>query len=375
MIKTFDNLAQRGVQYFLTAMADFRPVASPSATAKDQEAAYHFIKGIYEKLYADPGLLGLKTLPDDCFPEWWTPKKEKPGLPENIRGPIKGVNLLMEALYHVVQLGKQEGDTFALAKETYEIKPALAKRMPNFDIGLAKDGESCTFTFPKGVAQGLKLLAQISTLHAERADPVIHNRPMAAYTLFSHGVFDPQAPYTAEVFRRIIQNDAAFDKLTGYFAQHGFARLDHKEYKTGIKGDAFSLDYVKFYGKPEGLIGSAWKTRNFSGVEFMANELTQSGMTVGLHIPFLGEVLGKADQMSDSLREFVGCFNKCSGCRYCVQLDKTKTKPLRLVKVGNSNLCTVFAFGFTFNNLGEDMWLANGIIELMAFIDEVLADR
>jgi len=375
MNKAFDSLAQRGTHYFLATMPTFHPIVSQSATAKEQEAAYNFIKDIYEKLYADPSLLGLKTPLDDCYPEWWTPKKEKPGLPENIRSPIKSINLLMEALYHIVYFGKQKGDTFALAKEAYEIKPAMLKKIPNFDIDAANVGESYAFTFPKGVAQGLKLLGQISTGNAERANPAIHSRPMAAFTLFAHGVFDPQAPYTAEVFRRIVQNDAAFDKVIDYFARPGFTRLDHKEYRTGIKGDAFSLDYVKQYGKPEGVVGAAWKTRNFSGIEFTYNELTQSSMTIGLHIPFFSEVMAKSDQMSDSLRDFVANFNKCSGCRYCVQLDKTKTKPIRVVKVGNSNLCTVFVFGFTFNNLGDNMWFADGIIELMEFVDKVLMGR
>jgi len=375
MSQTFENLAQRGIHYFLAAMPAFRAAKSQSVPAKDQESAYNFIKSIYEKLYADPALLGLKTLPDDCLAEWWTPKKEKPGLPEKIRGNIKSVNLFMEALYSIVYLGKQKGDAIALAKEDHELKPAVLKHFGNFDISVTKEDEAYTFAFPKGIVDGLKLLAMISTVHAQRADPTLHSRPMCHFTLFSHGVFDPQAPYTAEIFKRIIQNDDAFDKLIDYFTQHNFVRLDNKEYKTGIKGDLTTLDYVKFYGKPEGTIGFAWKTRNFCGIEFTYNELIKSGMTIGLHIPFFSEVMEKSDQMDESLKEFLGCFNKCSGCRYCVQLDKTKTKPLKVVKVGNSSLCAVFTFGFTFNNLGDNMWVADGIIELMEFVDRVLADR
>jgi len=379
MKKTFDNLAQRGVHYFLAAMPFFHAVASDLADAKEQENAYHFIKGIYQKLYDDPGLLGLKILPDDCFPDWWTPKKEKPKLPAQIRGYIKNINIFMEQLFQIVHLGEVDGNSFILAEDSAKagssVKPALRKRLAAFGITADEDDGTFRFTFPTGTACGLKLLAAISAGHSERSATAIHKRPVKPFLLFSHGVFDPASPYTVEIFRGLFENTEAFDKLMGYFEKNGFIRVDHKNDFVGIKGEALSLDYVKFYGKPEGLIGFCWKTRNMSGVGLEYNELTHHCATIGIHIPFYREVLANADQMGESLRSFISGTNKCMGCGYCVQMDKTKLKPLRFVTVDGNNLCTYFTFGYTYLEFYGDMWLTDGIIELMDFVDEMFADR
>ena len=375
MPKTFDSLPQRGIHYFLASMPPFRAVPSDAANETEQENAYRSIRGLYEKLYDDPGLLGLKILPDDCFPNWWTPKKEKPALTAQIRGYIKTINVFVEALYNIVSLGKADGDTIALAKGKVEIKPAMLKRFAGFGIAAANEGENLAFAFPDGTVRGLKLLAAISAGHASQSATAIHTQPVNAFTLFSHGVFDPAAPYTAEIFRGLFENKDAYDKLNAHMETNGFIRLDNKEYKVGLGGNPVSLDYVKFYGKPEGKIGDAWKTRNFSGIGMVYDEQTQACTTIGIHIPFFREILENANTMSDSLRGFMAQFNKCMGCRYCVQTDKSKTKPLRFMKVNDNNLCTYFTFGYTFDHFYNGMWLPDGAIELLEFVDKLFADR
>jgi len=375
MEKTFENLAQRGIYYFLVSMPPFHAVESESATKKDQENAYNFIWGIYEKLYKDPTLLGLKNLPDDCYPDWWTPKKEKPGLPTHIRGIIKAINIFVETLYHVIYFGESDGNFVTVPDGSFEVKPAMLKKFALFGVTAVNENGAYRFTFPEGTIKGLKLLASVSAVYAGKSANTIHNKQVSAFLLFSHGVFDPGAPYTAEIFRSIFKDHAAFDKLIDYFEKNRFIRVENKEYKTGLHCEPISLDYVKIYGKPEGIIGSAWKTRNFSGVGFEYNEMIQSLATIGVHIPFFREVLENADKMSESLREFVSRNNKCSSCGYCVQTDKSKTKPLRFRTVNGVNICTLFTFGYTFNQFYEDMWLTDGIIELMDFADKLFKDR
>lgn len=58
--KSFDNLAQRSLYYFLSTYPTFVSVRSGIATVEEQETAYNFIKGIYEKTYNDPALLKIK---------------------------------------------------------------------------------------------------------------------------------------------------------------------------------------------------------------------------------------------------------------------------------------------------------------------------
>jgi len=58
--KSFDNLPQRSVYYFLATYPSFYPVKAIDATEEEQENAYLFIKNIYVKLYENPSLLGFK---------------------------------------------------------------------------------------------------------------------------------------------------------------------------------------------------------------------------------------------------------------------------------------------------------------------------
>jgi len=375
MPKTFENLAQRCVDYFLATMPQFKAVKSETANEKEQEKAYNFIKGIYESLNKNPQLLGLKNQADDCYPNWWTQKKEKPGLPAKIRSNIKSVSLFIESLYEIVHNGKADGDKITIAVNDCNVKPAVIKKFSGFGVENEKDSENYFFTFPKGALKGLKLLAKISMDYPQKSSLKIHDKILDKYFLFSRGIFDPRTPYMTEIFRSIFDNREAYDKLINYFENNNFIRLDNKEYSGSMKCDKVSFDYIKFYGKPEGKIGNCWKTRNFSGIEIAYDEMTQSQTRIGIHLPFFAEILENADKMSESLKKYVSEQNKCGGCRYCVQMDKTKTKPLRLVKVGENNICTVFTFGYQYNHFYEGMWLPDSVIELMDFIDKLFADR
>jgi len=381
MPKSFENLAQRSINYFLVSMPQFTAVKSESANKKEQENAYNFIKGIYEKLNNNPELLGLKIQADDCYPDWWTPKKEKPGLPEKIRGNIKSINIFIETIFNIVNTDKSTGTDenksgmLTITKDTLILKPAVLKHLSAFGINHEKVKENFIFTFPKDTLKGLKLLAEISSEYSKNNSIEIHKKTINPFFLFLHGIFNPQTSYTTEIFRGLFENKEAYDKLINYFENNKFIRLDNKEHSGGMKCDKVSFDYIKFYGEPDGKIGNCWKTRNFSGIEITYDELTQSQTRVGIHLPFFSEILENTDKMSESLRKYVSEQNKCGGCRYCVQMDKTKTKPLRFVKVGENNICTVFTFGYQYNHLYEGMWLPDAVSELMDFIDKLFADR
>jgi len=306
MPKTFKNLAQRSINYFLVTMPRFTAVKSESADKKEQENAYDFIKGIYEKLFDNPEHLGLKIPEDDCYPDWWTPKKEKPGLPEKIRANIKNVNLFIETIFNIVHTGKKDdsteasGEKTSVSKENCILKPAMLKYLAVFGIGHEKVNENFIFTFPKGTLKGLKLLADISMEYSKSSSTEIHKKTITPFFLFLHGVFNPETPYTTEIFRGIFENKEAYDKLINYFEKNNFIRLDNKEHSGGMKCDKISFDFIKFFGKPEGKIGSCWKTRNFSGIEIAYDELTQSQTRIGIHLPFFKEILENADKMSES---------------------------------------------------------------------------
>jgi hypothetical protein len=373
MFDSFENLAQRGIYYFLATMPQFNAVKSKRATAKEQENAYNFIKGIYEKLYANPELLGLKIQPDDCFPAHWTPRKEKPGLVTRIHGNIKHINAFIEAIYNIIYLGNPNADKITLSNEICNIKPAIIKKLACFGVTCEKGEESYCFTFPNGTVKGLKLLALISTEISQKSGDISINKTYP-FTLFARGVFNPEAPYTAEIFRGIFENKEAYDKLIEYFDNNGFIRIDNREGRIAMNGDIISLDYVKFYGKPEGRVKETWSSGNYSGVQIICDPTLESFATIGIHIPFYREVLSNAEKMkSPELRSFVSRHNECHVCNWCVR-GKLKNPP-KFITVDDKNLCTLFTFGYKFDHFYDGMWLPDGVSLLMDFIDELFADR
>jgi hypothetical protein len=373
MAESFENMAQRAVHYFIVTMPSFNAVNSKLATEKEQENAYNFIKGIYIKLFENPELLNLKIIPDDCFESIWTEQKEKPGLTNKIRTYIKHINAFIEILYNIVCLGQADDVQIILDKNTYEVKASMLKKLSNFGITAQKNEDNYNFAFPADTVKGLKLLASVSTEYSHKSANKIHDRAYYNYLLFSLGVFNPELPYTAEIFTNIIKHKEPFDKLMNYYINNNYIRVDHKEGK--INWDIVSVDYVRFYGEPTGRIDYAWKTGYLSGISIMYNESYADFMKIGLHIPFFRELLDSYNQMNDTLKEWLPIFCKCSGCRYCVQTDKTRIKPLRFVKAGKYNLCPLFTGGFTFAHLDDNTWMIERIIMLMEFIDELFKDR
>lgn len=68
--KSFESLVQRSIYYFIATYPSFYSVNSANVSIGEQKAAYEFIKGIYEKLYENPTLLGFKLATDDSFGDW-----------------------------------------------------------------------------------------------------------------------------------------------------------------------------------------------------------------------------------------------------------------------------------------------------------------
>ncbi|MDR0272852.1 MAG: hypothetical protein LBI27_06005 [Clostridiales bacterium] len=363
MTKTFDNLAQRGVNYFLETMPSFRAADSAFASEKEQENAYNFIKNIYKKIYDDPTIIGFKISPDDFIPNPWYPSRDKPGVYNAVRNCIKKINIFVETIFKVILLGEANGDKILLANN-YKISALMLRKFSAFEIESEKTENGIVFSFPKNTLHGLKLLANISNEHAKNSATEFHNKMRTSFLLFSHGAFNPD--FMAEVFRNVFENKEAFDKTVEYFENNGFIKVENKHYQSGINGDFATLDYVKFFGKPKDYIDGAWKSNYILGIEFKYNESAQIPTMISLHIPNLRKVFQNADKMSDGVKDFVSRYNNCNGCGYCNQMNKER--PIRFVKVGEKNICTVFAFGFTWNHFFGDLWFPNEIIPLMEFI-------
>jgi hypothetical protein len=80
--------------------------------------------------------------------------------------------------------------------------------------------------------------------------------------------------------------------------------------------------------------------------------------------------------MSEKNKSFViNHTKKCDGCRYCVQTDKTGSRPLASIQViyeqKKYNLCPYFpGYCYSWTNINDD--LVDQLIEMLSFMDKFL---
>lgn len=360
VIKSFDNLAQRSLYYFISTYAPFVSTNSDMATVEEQESAYHFIKSIYENTFKDPSLLKLKTLPDDSFSDWEY-HKTNPKLVTDIREGIKKVEQFINLIYQI-SLSKQINEnTFSVSKNDLEIKPAVLKQLQNFNIKYQVNEKEYIIDFPIKVS-GLKLLATISKQSISNEEE--NQKP---YVLFSRGVFNVNHPWTYEVFRNFFEDQRAFDRLISFLDKNNYKRVDGSE--------CIALNYVKNYSKKQEKLKAAWAERTHGGIELIYEETRKNQPLLSLRIPYYKEILEHSSKMSNKLKNFIINYTKkCDNCRYCVQTDKSGTRPLAFINVDDNNLCPLFCgFSYRWKAINDD--IVDNIIELLQFIDEAFRER
>ncbi len=362
--KGFENLAQRSIYYFLATYPSFYPLNSDYADAEEQKAAYEFIKGIYERLYENPAMLGFKFTPDDSFGDW-EPQKAKPELAPRIRGIIKKMEEFIAVLWSASIYGQAEGNMLVVNRQDVELKPSFIKQLAAFGVEAGKNENEYVLHFPF-IAKGLKLLAEVS---AQNVKPPKDDR-QKPFLLFSRGVFDATAPWNKEVFGNMFADRNPFDTLIGFLEQNGYSRIDNKEYNNQI-----SLDYIKSYGKPGDELKCAWAERTHGGIEVIYEEIKKNQPLISLRIPYFGEILNHHETMNPQTKSFViSTTKKCDGCRYCVQTDKTGKRPLAYISVDGYKLCPLFA-GFQYRWKTLEDKTVEGMIEMLRFIDKNFGDR
>ncbi len=358
--KSFGNLAQRSVYYFLATCPSFNSIDSEYANADEQKAAYEFIKGIYERLYEEPAIFGFKLAADDGLGDWEL-QKERPELVPAIRNVIKKLEEFMAVLWSIALNGHEEGNILAVDKQEAELKPSFIKQLAAFGVKTDKKENEYVLGFPFNV-RGLKLLARISL---QNANPPKDGR-QKPYMLFSRGVFDAAAPWSKEVFGNMFADRNSFDGLIDFLEQNGYKRIDNKECNNQI-----SLDYIKSYGKHEDELKWAWAERTHGGIEVIYEEVRKNQPLITLRIPYFGEILKNSGKMNQQVKDFViSCTKKCDGCRYCVQTDKTGKRPLACISVEKFKLCPLFA-GFQYRWKSLDDRTVRGMIGMLQFIDEL----
>ncbi len=191
------------------------------------------------------------------------------------------------------------------------------------------------------------------------------SRPDKPYLYFSRCVFVPEENWLAPVFDRLIGADGRLLRLCSELESRGYRRIDC------FNGEKITLDYVKQHGKKAEPLKWPWGERTHSGVSLTCEELRLAPCFLWVRMPMYKTVLAALDRLPPSTVAFLARYTKtCDGCRYCVQTDKTHTRPLAAVKIGDKRKCPHYP-GFTMNWRALDDELAAEIPALLNALPEL----
>ena len=330
----YKNLEQRMAQAYIDMFPEFAPDKEAPVSESEQKDFYLLMKGFYQLAFDEPLLFVNSLHEDDAFPNHSTKSSYgKPDLQKDMYKFTKEVDTLLQKMFLA---GKDSSVDFS-------------KRQ--LDV-LQKAGIGDLTKLPK-------------------AWTWMSNRPEANILTFRHCHFDKDHQYLLHNYARLL-GEEAFGRLDKWMIDHGYIR--HNIYNITKWGNRLSLTYANpAWSSEEPKEGFEYKIRH-TGISVRYEPWFQNPCIFGLCIPNGLKVFLKAfDSMNAAVQDFtVSRTKKCNECRYCVQTDKTGSRPLAFVKIKHKQkeykLCTYFpGYYYSWSNIDND--LADKLIEMLSFMD------
>jgi hypothetical protein len=331
---TFANLEQRMARAYLDMLPKFIPDKNAIIGPAEQERFYDLIKNLYQLAFNEPLLLVPVLHEDDAYPGRYKKPYGKPDLVKNMRKFLKEMDSLLQNMYAIGR-----GAEAKINKRQQEV------------------------------------LSKLGIDDYEKLPPAwtwMASRPESNYIDFAFCLFDKNYPYTSDIYAGLL-GESAFRRLENWMIARGYER--HTIYKVIGADSKLSLSYANpLWDKEPPRGGFEYKIRH-TGISAIYEPTTQKPAVFGLCIPNgLKTYLDAFDSMDRKTRGFViNQTKKCDGCKYCVQTDKTGSRPPASVPVAYEQktykLCPYFP-GYSYSWSGIDDALADQLIELLSFMDK-----
>ena len=329
----YPSLEQRLAQGYIDMLPSFVPKKDASVSVSEQEHFYGIIKGLYQLAFDDPLLFAASLHDDDAFPNRFNAKGYgKPKLMTDMQKFTKSVSGLLQAMF---LLGKGE-----------DVKISKKQRLV-----LSKLGIDDLTNIPAA-------WAWMST------------RDNANISTFSHCMFDEGYSYASEIYTRLLGE--SFKKLESWMLSQGYKRFDIYDVVASRCRLSLSIANPKWSEEPP-RGGFEYKIKH-TGVSVRFDPFIQNPAVLGLCIPNgMKPYLKAFDSMDRDLQSFItNRTKKCDMCNYCVQTDKTGTRPLAYTAVEfegeEHQLCNYFP-GYTYCWTSLDEGLADMLIKMLSFMD------
>jgi len=341
----FNNLEQRMAQTYIDMFPKFIPDKNAKIEVVEQEKFYSLMKNLYQLAFNEP-LLFIHTLhEDDVYPNRYKKSYGKPELSTNMYKFLKAMDSLLQNMY---LLGKDTNVN--IDKRQQEILSRL------------------------GIDNYRKL---------PLAWTWMANRPESNIIEFIYCHFDKDYPYTSDIFANLL-GESAFRKLENWMISQGYKRYNNHNEKGWNQpfhpGCKPSLTYTnQLWDKNPPKNGFEYGIKH-TGISIIYDQMTQNPTVLGLCIPKgLKLFLNNFQSMETKTQNFViSQTKKCDGCRYCVQTDKTNTRPLAFVKVNfdkkDYNLCTYFpGYNYSWTYINNE--LVEQLIDMLLFMDKYIPKK
>ena len=330
---TYASLEQRLAQGYIDMLPSFVPDEDAPVSILDQRHFYDLIKNLFQLAYDEPLLFVPSLHEDDVYPTRYKKSYGKPKLITDMRKFTKSLDGLLQAMFLIGQ-----GADVKMSKKQSDILSRL------------------------GVGDLRKL---------PPAWKWMSTKSRARRAAFSHCLFDDSYPYTSEIYARLL-GAAAFEKLETWMLTQGYKRFDIYDITASDCKLALSIANPKWSEEaPRG--GHEYKIKH-TGISAQFDDYTSQPAIFGLCIPGgMKPYLEAFDSMEKELQAFVvNRTKKCDKCGYCVQTDKTGSRPLARTTIffeGKEYQLCNYNPGYNYSWPSIDDELADMVIKMLTFMD------
>jgi len=312
----------------------FVPDENAPVSVQEQNQYYTLMKNLYKLAYDEPLLFVTSLHEDDAYPSRYKKPYGKPKLITDMKKFTKSIDALLQNMF---LLGQGGGST-------------LNKRQ---QIVLSRLEVEDYSNLPP---------AWIWMSTRENADLVA----------FSHCFFNRDYPYTSDVYARLL-GEVAFKKLENWMLSKGYERFDIHDVTASDCKISLTIANPKWSGSPP-TGGFEYKIKH-TGISALTDPYVSNPPVFGLCVPNGMKLYMQNFTLMDSkLQGFILKHNKqCNGCRYCIQTDKTGSRPMAFIRIMFEGkeyiMCTYFpGYSYCWASIDDD--LAEELIGMLSFMDK-----
>jgi len=320
----FETVSQRVIYGLNLAYSEFRPVESTTANEQSQKKLHELMGLMIDKLYKDPGLLGLTSHRDEAYQSYEV-NNMKPELDKVFQSVFKGLYEFYKFLYIAVLHGKIKPHCLSIDNVVLKENKAAYKlqyKMLFDEVGIetVKSKSSVSIAADDGLLQSLKLLAGKVPVNINKWTPYV----LANFACCS---FTNDFCYLLQRTDSVCGLNGLLSELQKRCLEEGYVQ------STGCAITATGLEYSISFKNKIGGFAIGYHSRKEQQFSF--------GTINGIGEKAMLEDFENLDK--DLQEHFVGVCKSCNRCLICTKGGKNEVFAVNVTHGGKKyNLCPSF---------------------------------